>query len=133
MNSPEAMLQARAPLFHAPVGQRDQVQLVQLPLLPSRLLSGALPTDVQAHLEQRRNRRTDFLSRLTRAEQELAEAFTQHPYVMNQDLADILGKEKRTIENQFASIYGKLSVFLDAWDDDADKRAVLRDLLLGRD
>lgn len=129
--SPPTMLNVSGQ-FHTPVGMRQQVQLVQLPLLPARLIGGNLPDNVSAYLQRRGDLRTDFFSRLTPAEREIAEAFTQHPYHLNEDLAELLGKSKRTIENQFASIYQKLALFLDAWDEIGDKRAALRDLLLSR-
>jgi hypothetical protein len=129
--SPPAMLNTPRQ-FHVPAGLRHEIQLVQLPLLPARLVGGHLPDDVDTYLQRRRDLRTDFFLRLTLAEQEVAEVFTQHPYHFNEDLAEVLGKSKRTIDNQFASIYQKLALFLDAWEDIGDKRAALRDLLLGR-
>ena len=129
--SPPAMLNTLGQ-FHVPAGLKHEVQLVQLPLLPARFVGGYLPENVNVYLQRRQDLRTDFFSRLTPAEQEVAEAFTEHPYHFNEDLADMLGKSKRTIDNQFASIYQKLALFLDAWEDIGDKRAALRDLLQGR-
>lgn len=118
--------------FHIPAGMRHQVQVVQLPLLPARFIGGNLPEDVSAYLQRRGDLRADFFSRLTRAEQEVAEVFTQNPYANNERLAEILGKDKRTVEGQLRSIYEKLSSFLDNTEGIDDQRAALRDLLLGR-
>lgn len=129
--SPPAMLNVPGQ-FQIPPGLRQEVQLVHLPLLPARLLGGGLPDDVDSYLQRRQDLRTDFFIRLSPAEKEIAEAFTLHPYHMNEELGALLGKSKRTIDNQFASIYQKLGLFLDTWEEIGDKRAALRDLLLGR-
>lgn len=129
--SPQYMLDQPGQ-FHVPVGAKHHVQLVQLPLMPARLLGTNVPQDTGSYLRRRQDLRADFFSKLSQAEQEIAEAFTQHPYHTNEELAEVLSKSKRTVDNQFASIYRKLPVFLDYVEQGSDKRALLRDLLLGR-
>lgn len=129
--SPPALVEV-AGQFHIPAGMRHQVQLVQSPLQPAHVIANGVALDVEGYLSRRQNLRTDFFSRLSKAEQEVAEVFTQHPYDINEDIAQLLGKSKRTIDNQFASMYLKLTVFLDFGDHTVDKRAILRDLLLER-
>lgn len=118
--------------FHIPTGSRHLVHLVQLPLLSARLLPSQLPQDVLSYLAQRNDLRSDFFARLSKAEKLVAEAFTHHPYATNDELAVMLSKSKRTIDNQFRSMYLKFTGFVEYPDQIGDKRAMLRDLLLGR-
>lgn len=133
--SPPRLIQQPG-VFHAPDGLREQVQLVQLPLLPSRLLLGSVPDDVvrdpNALVNDRQSRRVQFLQKLTTQERLLAETIAQHRYDSNQELADLLHKGKRTVEAQLRSIYDKLSSFLDYGEQISNKRQALLDLLLER-
>jgi DNA-binding CsgD family transcriptional regulator len=121
-------------LFHAPPGEQDSVQIVQLPVNPSRLLLGAMATqDVDALLAQSQTSpRQRFLSLLTSEEHNLVEVCQQHPYASIQELSTILGKSRKTVENQFRSIYGKLFSTFDLQVDDKHKRQALLDVVAGR-
>lgn len=61
--------------YHVPPRWRDQVQLVELPLLPARLVVGAVPpetlNDPMTLVERLQNRRQEFLSKLTSAQREV--------------------------------------------------------------
>lgn len=124
----------QAGLFHAPAGTQDHVQIIQLPIIPSRLLPGVLAgEDVQHLLERSRSSpRQMFLKALTEEESKVAEALRQQPYAGNDELGDILGKSPRTIENQLRTIYGKLFNYFDLNIEDKRKRQALLDVLAGR-
>jgi len=121
-------------LFHAPVGMQDRVQMIQLPVSPSRLLPGVLAGEhVQYLLERSRTSpRQIFLQALTDEESRLAETLRQHPYAGNDELGNILGKSSKTIENQLRTIYGKLFTHFDLNVEDKRKRQALLDVLAGR-
>ncbi len=133
--SPDELLRQDG-VFHIHPMLRGQVQLVELPLLPAHLSFKNLPQDLFDDLEnllqQRQNRREDFLSRLTKAEQELADIITRHPYASMREWGAMLHKSPRTIENQLASIYDKMIGFMDFGDHLTDKKQALLDLLLPR-
>jgi CRISPR-associated protein (TIGR02584 family) len=128
IHTPQDMMQAG--LFHAPAGTQDRVQIIQLPVRPSRLLPGVLAgEDVQHLLERSRSSpREMFLQSLTEEESKVAEALRQHPYSGNDELGEILAKSPRTIEK----IYGKLFTHFDLNIEDKRKRQALLDVLAGR-
>lgn len=121
-------------LFHAPPGMQDRVQMIQLPVNPSRLLPGVLAgEDVPRLLERlRTSPRQIFLQALTDEESRLAETLRQHPYAGNDELGSILGKSSKTIENQLRTIYSKLFTYFDLNVEDKRKRQALLDVLAGR-
>jgi CRISPR-associated protein (TIGR02584 family) len=124
-------------VFRIPAGMREQVQLVQLPVLPARLapsgMNSPLLDDFQELVKRRQNSRADFVSRLTTEEQRLVETLTQHPQATNKELGAILNKSGRTIENQLSKIYDRMSGFLDFGKNITHKqRQVLLDILLER-
>lgn len=109
----EQVLVDQRGVFHVSSADQHRVQLVRLPVLPSRLAPGADP-----HLlpERRRSNRADFLSRLSDAERTLVEALAQSPRATNAQIAERLGKARATVETQLESIYAKLHGFLDLSD-----------------
>lgn len=120
--------------FHMPPGTRDQVRLVDLPVLPPRLKrseSAALddPLDVIA---RRRDPRRLLLDRLTPAERETVELLEHHPHASTENLAGMLDKSSRTVENQLQSIYRKMIDLCDEAEIATSKRQVLLDILAGR-
>lgn len=106
--SPDALL-AQPGVFHIPPGLRQEVQLVSLPIITERLAPGIDPRTV---LERRESHAEQFLSKLTRTEKTLALLLKSHPYASNADLAAMLSKAEKTVENQFGSIYDKLIGYL---------------------
>lgn len=130
--SPEEMLRSGG--FHIPPGLRDQVTLVDLPVLPPRLNAAeaaALDRPFEV-IERRRDPRRVLLSRLTPSEKELAELFEQQPHASDARLAQMLGKDRRTVENQMRSIYQKMSDLCEEAEKASRKRQVLLDILAGR-
>ncbi|RMG71804.1 MAG: hypothetical protein D6711_14485 [Chloroflexi bacterium] len=121
-------------LFHAPAGTQGRVQIIQLPVRPSRLLPGVLAGGDTQHLleRSRTSPRQMFLGALTEAEGKVAETLHQHPYASNEELGRILGKSPKTIENQLRMIYGKLFTYFDLNVEDKRKRQALLDVLAGR-
>jgi DNA-binding CsgD family transcriptional regulator len=105
IHTPAELMQAW--LFHAPAGMQDRVQMIQLPINPSRLLPGVLAgEDIQHLLERSRTSpRQMLLQALTEEESHLTEMLRQHPYAGNEELGNILGKSPKTIENQLRTIY----------------------------
>ncbi len=121
-------------LFHAPIGTQDRVQMIQLPINPSRFLPGVLAGEDIPHLLERlrTSPRQIFLQALTDEENRLAETLRQHPYAGNNELGSILGKSPKTIENQLRTIYSKLFTHFDLNVEDKRKRQALLDVLAGR-
>ena len=132
VHTPQELMQVG--VFHAPAGMQDRVQLIQLPVTPSRLLPGVLAgKDVQHLLERSRTSpRELFQQSLTEEESKLAETLRQQPYAANVELGNILGKSPKTIENQLRAIYGKLFTYFDLNIEDKRKRQALLDVLTGR-
>lgn len=132
--SPEALVNQRG-VFHAPLGVAG-VQVVNMPILPNRLLPGvdmnALLADPVSYLAKRRDVRADFLSRLTAREREVVDLLWAHPYATNAVLGDVLGKSERTVENQLRSVYDKMVGYFDFGERVTHKRRALLDVLAGR-
>ena len=104
--SDTALLQRN--LYHIPVGKRQYVQVVDLPLMRARRIT----TPVEG-LPVARSLRDLFLEKLTDEERKLVSVLLQHPYATAEELGLALQKSKRTVENQFRTIYDKMSAFLD--------------------
>jgi hypothetical protein len=132
--SPKKLVDAQG-LFHAPPGTQG-VRLVNMPILPNRLLPGvdmdALLADPVAFLARRRDLRADFLSRLTKQERAVVDLLWSHPYATNAMLGEMLGKSDRTIENQLRSVYDKMVGFFDFGERITRKRQALLDVLAGK-
>lgn len=120
--------------FHMPPGTRDQVILVDLPILPPRLMpaESAALDDPLALIAHRRDPRQALLDRLTPAERATVTLLEQHPYATNEELAGMLGKSVRTVENQLQGIYRKMIDLCDEAETATSKRQVLLDILGGR-
>ncbi|MCC7207464.1 MAG: hypothetical protein IT323_09165, partial [Anaerolineae bacterium] len=107
--SPSEML-AEPGVWHIPPGLRDRVQLVDLPVLPARLQ----PADREQFddplelVAWRRQPREALFSMLSEAECQIVQLLERHPRATNVDLARMLSKDERTIENQLRSVYRKL-------------------------
>lgn len=131
--SPDEMVDQRG-MFHIPPGLRDRVQVVDLPVIPSRLTAAerAPAADPRTIIARHREPRTTLLERLAPAERELALLLDRHPRKTNAELAAILNKEERTVENQFRAIYQKLADFYNIDGPANRKRAVLIEVLAGR-
>jgi CRISPR-associated protein (TIGR02584 family) len=114
--------------FHIPPGMRQEVQLVELPLNPSRIAPG---TDIDTLLTRPVSHTDQFLAKLTAAERELAELLSRHPYYSNEQLAEVMSKSAKTLENQFREIYAKMVGYFDFGETITDKRQALRDILRG--
>lgn len=120
---------AQKGMFHIPLGYQDRVYVVELPILPSRLLIDYVPTEYALQPHQTTDQKLIFLAKLTSQENALIEEFMKNPYLKNAELAQRLNKSPRTIENQLQTIYRKLEAFLDFGEHISDKRALLRDFL----
>jgi CRISPR-associated protein Csx14 len=109
--SPKNLVE-RTAQFHIPPGQRDQVHVVALPVLPLRLPPGEaarlLPSDPQQLIDARRNPANALREALTPQELRLAEWVCEHPYADARELGRMLGKSGRTVERQLQDIYAKL-------------------------
>lgn len=115
--------------FHIPPGQRDAVQMVELPLRPARVAPGTAP---DALLRQPiMSRSAAFWAKLSPKERELAELMRQNPYASIGELGKKLHKSGKTIENQLGSVYNKLVGFFDYGESITNKRQALLDLLRG--
>ncbi len=115
-------------LYHIPPGYQADVQLVRLPILPSRFFRGTLAEmDMESLMQRHRNPREHFLAALTEQEMQLVEVLTQHPHATNERLAEVLRKSAKTVEHQFRSVYRKLERFYDVFN--THKRQMLLDIL----
>jgi CRISPR-associated protein Csx14 len=115
--------------WHIPSGMREQVQVVDMPLLTARLAPSA-QVNPQEILERRLHPRDDFLNhKLTPRERELADMLLSHPDVNNRTLADLLHKDIKTVETQLSSIYDKMKIYFDNGERIGNKRLALIQLL----
>lgn len=132
IHTPPDLMQAGR--FHAPAGMQDRIQVIPLPVTPSRLLPGGMAgEDIEQLLHRSRTGpRQLFLQSLTDEEKRLTETLFQNPYAENRELAKMLGKSPKTIENQFRAIYGKLFAYFGLNEDNKRKRQILLDVLAGR-
>lgn len=115
--------------FHIKSRERRHVQLVDLPLVAARFAPGMAPENVEEFLTLRRDARTLFMVKLSDEERNVVETLMKHPYSTNGQLALVLGKSPRTIDNQLSSVYGKLVAFLDSGEHVKDKKRLLVDFL----
>ncbi len=133
--SPSALVD-KVGQFHIPPGQRDDVHLVQMPLLNARLpvgmMSAAKLDHPEAIIERLSNRRMDFLTRLTEGQRRVAEAFEQNPDATARELGRILDLGEKTIETHFGAIYHVMAGYLAFGEEIRHKRQALLDLLAGR-
>lgn len=114
--------------FHPPPGLRDQIQVVELPLLPARVIPGSLDVaalEMTTLTQQREQTREHFLALLTKNERVVAELLNQQRYASNQQLGAMLHKSHRTVETQLQAIYTKLASYVDFGDQIQDKRQAL--------
>lgn len=122
-------LVAREGKFHVPPGMREQVQVVDLPLRPARLIPGTNAAEVIKHQPQ--SSREEFVGRLTPQERILCDILVQNPHVTNKALGEILHKTERTIENQLGSIYDKMEGYFTGVPETSKKRFILLKVLQG--
>lgn len=119
--------------FHVPEGRETEVQVFNLPILPSRFLPGVLQgKSLDEVLQIQISPRIRFLQTLTPKERQLADILSEQPRAKNDQLAARLGKKVSTIENQLTSIYSKLHVYYELDEDAYRKRQTLLDVLAGR-
>ncbi|MBK8024598.1 MAG: hypothetical protein IPK19_25030 [Chloroflexi bacterium] len=119
--------------YHIPPGKLDAVHIVDLPVLPSRLLPGVLAdTDIMEWLANRGRPRERFLKSLSAEENALVDMLHTHTYASNDELSRYLGKSVKTIENQLRSIYKKLSEEFELAISPQRKRQILLDVIEGR-
>lgn len=119
--------------FHVPPGHLDGVQIVNLPLMPSRQIPGIVAgLELNTIYERRANPREEFLGELTIQQTRLVEALHVNPYITNETLSEELNKSVKTIENQLNAIYGKLAKHYDLDVEGSRKRQALIDVMAGR-
>jgi hypothetical protein len=121
--------------FHVSPEMRDQVKMIDLPILPARLVFSdpEKPVDLETVIQMRRDRCAHFLSLLSKAEKALLEVLKHHPYATGAELGAIMHKSERTIENQLRHIYTIMESYFD-FDTrlrQSRKRQVLLDILMG--
>lgn len=117
-------------LFHIPSGRFQDVQVVNLPIRPSRLLPGVLAgRSTQDIITADMTPRLRFLKELSKQENVVIEELRQNPYASTEELGIQLNKATKTIENQLRSIYIKLSGYYDLDVPRSRKRQVLLDVI----
>lgn len=129
--SPDALVQA-AGQYHIPPGLRDQVHLVELPLLPGRIIPGTLSPDLlddYPALLAADSPNMRFINSLSKAERRVAYMLSQNPYAANADLAQMLGKGQKTVETQLMHIYDRMNTFFDYAEHIGNKRQALIDVM----
>lgn len=106
LSSPELVRQRT---FHARGYQKNEVQPVRLPIMPSRFTVGTLTgMDVDDIIAVQRDPREKFLADLSEEEMRLVELLRDHPRATNKDLAKMLKKSASTIDSQFTRIYQRM-------------------------
>jgi CRISPR-associated protein Csx14 len=107
-----------------------KVQMVSLPFAPYRRVPNQ---DLEAlfALEEFPNPHTQFLHSLTPEELKLAQTLAQNPYESNGQLARRLQKSEATVNNQFTSIYERMSAYYGLAADFSNqaKRIALLDIM----
>jgi len=134
VHSPRDMIDSG--MLRIPVGRKNEVQLVKLPFLPGRLTNDELQSllnDPQSYFAGSLEKRLNFLDCLTPAERDLADVLQENPYLDAPMLAERLGKQPKTVENQLGKLYNKMTAFvpIDEGSDGSQKRLLLADLLRG--
>lgn len=114
--------------FHAGAGEREQVQMVELPLLTARLMPGS---DAEAVFQRHDTPREGFLHTLSRAERCLCDMLQSYPHADSASLGELLSKSPRTVEAQLASIYNKMCIYFENPMETRNKRGLLMDILRG--
>lgn len=128
--SSEALIRERHK--KVPVGRIDEVEIVSLPMLPSRLLPSILSQkSVNDVMELTDNSRERFLKDLTDAEKQLAETVYKNPHASYRNLGKLLDKSHRTIENQLGNIYTKMLPYYEI-QNMHKKKSTLVDVMAGR-
>ena len=117
-------------VFHIPPGRRQEVQIVNLPVIPSRQLPVVMVQRLtQDILVGETAPRRHFMEQLSKQESALVEELRQRPYASTEELSSRLQKSGRTVENQLRSIYSKLAQFYDLKVPQTRKRQVLLDVI----
>lgn len=120
-------------MYHVPRGRQHDIQVVALPVRPSRLLpSMIMDVDPFELIAPANSPREQFLNSLTIEERALIEVLSEKPYASNKEIADHLFKSCKTIENQLRSIYMKLAIHFEVRVTSTRKRQVLVDVIAGR-
>lgn len=114
--------------FHLNDADHDKIQMVALPIQPTRLAPGA---DALAMSAQRQHPRTHFLAKLTRKQREIAELLTRHPTASNYEIAAQLKRAQSTVEKHLEAIYDKMVGFYDGGESVQHRRNALIALLRG--
>ena len=115
-----------------PIGRSNEVEIVPLPMLPSRLLPNMLPMiTVTEIIELTNDSRERFLGDLTEIEHNLVETVYQNPRATYKKLGNMLNKSPRTIENQLAKIYTKMLPYYEI-QNTREKKNTLIDVMAGR-
>lgn len=114
--------------FHAPPGFASGVQLVQLPILPSRFLPETLAEmDIDQILNSHDDPRENLLHELSEEEMRLVVLLNEHPRVTRKRLASLLGKSVKTVDHQFRSIYRRMDKYYAVHH--THKKQILLDIL----
>jgi CRISPR-associated protein (TIGR02584 family) len=121
--------------FHVKPDLRDQVKMIDLPILPARLVFSDpdKPMNIETVIQMRRDRCAHFISLLSKAEKALIEVLKRHPYATVAEPGIIMHKSERTIENQLRHIYTIMESYFD-FDirlPQTRKKQVLLDILMG--
>ncbi len=108
VHAPQDIMQSGG--YRVPPGRQEDVHLIDLPYIPSRMVPNA---DLEMILNQRGSKRDRWLQDCTAAERKLLEAMQTHPHATYAELGHILGKSERTVENQFASAVARIAPYYD--------------------
>lgn len=120
----------QAGLFHIPPGRFQDVQVVNLPVKPSKLLPGVLAgRSTKDIIAADMTPRMRFLKELSKQENAVIEVLRQNPYASTAEMGLQLNKATKTVENQLRSIYIKLSGYYDLDVPRSRKRQVLLDVI----
>lgn len=114
--------------FHIPVGMAMDVQVVRLPILPSRFMPETLQEmDVETLLQAQDDPARALMNDLSTEEMRLIEMLREHPRATRQTLAERLGKSIKTIDHQFRSIYRRMDRYYAVQH--THKKQILLDIL----
>lgn len=122
-------------LYHVDAADRGRIQVTTLPFLPSRFAPTTLETltreDIIEHLRRRMNRKEMLLSRLTPAQQRVANLLAAHEDYTDGRIAKLLVNETKTIQHHLERIYQVMGDVFDFSDKIRDKRLALIKIMKG--
>lgn len=122
-------------MYHVHPADRGRVQVTTLPFLPSRFAPTTLETltreHIIEHMRRRMNRKEMLISRLTPAQQRVANMMAVHDDYSDEQIAKQLVLAVKTVQHHLESIYATMRDVFDFGDKIRDTRLALIKIMKG--